>query len=197
MALRVIVIMMTIFAISFISACTDSACPAPAQYFLKDIDTHAFDVNYLSLDQEERIVTDTLINQLAFETVAQIEFALNENNTNSFSLMNTAYGCVDNELLNPIQTEWSSLSCNKEIVVRDAALAPPNNCVNPHTNLLEDERVMDLIDFPTNLSLEEAAITRIDNAKLNLIEGDYIFYFKWVTSDGVELTDSIQVYLNF
>lgn len=190
--------MSLLFAMNLITACYALDCGDMATYYLKDVKTYAIDAEYNSVNQQtERNIVDTLRHQLTFETNTYVEFVSNLPQKPSFGGMNVAYGC-QNVLLNPITTTKSSFSVNKNIYITD--ISQPGLCVDSipaFTNLLENERIKAAITFPEQLVLERSGTTNIDykNHQLMFLEDDYEFYFKWETSDGIELEDIVKVYL--
>jgi hypothetical protein len=200
---RIVVALSLLFVMNLIMACFALDCPEASHYYLKDITTQPIDVKVNANQNDsylETITTDTLRNQLAFQTSSHVEFAaLEKSNSQFHGFMNVAYGCIENVLLNPIDISKSSFSTNRPIYIRDErGIAGLADSITAHSNLLDHPKIQAQVDFPTDLSLEEDAVTQIQiNENLVFPQGDYEFYFKWETSDGIELSDTVQVYLMF
>lgn len=200
---RIVVAMSLLFVMNLIMACFTLDCPGASNYYLKDISTQPIDVKLNASQNDsywETMTTDTLRNQLAFQTSSHVEFAaLQQPNHQFHGFMNVAYGCIENILLNPIDMNKSSFSTNRPIYIRDdRGVTGLADSIAAHSNLLENEKIKSQVSFPSSLTLEEDAVTQIDiNDNLVFIHGDYEFYFKWETTDGTELTDTVQVYLMF
>jgi len=198
---RIVVALSLLFVMNLMMACFSFDCPPASSYYLTGIYSYPIDVNINTSQNDtytETIRTDTLRNQLAFETNTHVEFAALKRRNDFNGFINTAYGCIDNVLLNPIDISVSSFSTNKAISIRDArGISGSLDDISPYTNLLQEELIKSQIDFPTALTLEES-ITRINiNDNILFPEGDYEFYFKWQTSNGIQLMDTVQVYLDF
>ncbi len=197
---RIVVAVSLLFVMNLMMACFALDCPSPSSYYLKDISTQAIDLNINTTQGNnylETVHTDTLRNQLAFETNSHIEFAALEKPAFE-GFMNVAYGCIENILLNPVILNESSFSTNRPIYTRDEHGMVMTEYIPAFTNLLADARAKDKIEFPASLALENEAVTRVDiNNNLVFEQGDYEFYFKWQTSDGIELSDTVRVYLAF
>ena len=191
--------MTILLSMNFIISCFIADCPEPSRYYLINIESKAFDGTGTSSSNYELInrhYVDTLKNQLTFESTLYVEFANFLKKSNHSDWLNVAYGCVDSEILNPIDPTKSSFSTNRTISFSDVTAT--NNDVLPHTNLLIDERTKDLIVFPNSLNIEQDAITIIDLESDLLFTNDlHEFYFKWETYNGEIMRDTVSVVLEF
>lgn len=190
-----LVLMMILLSMNFIISCFISDCPEPSQYYLIDVNSKAFDGSIINTYTERHYV-DTLKNQLAFESTLYIEFANALQKSNHSDWLNVAYGCVNSEILNPIDTTKSSFSTNRTIGFETTSLAVAS--IEAQTNLLQDERIKDWIVFPNNLNIEQDAITVVDlDSELLFENGLYEFYFKWETFNGDVIRDTVNIVLEF
>ncbi len=176
-------------------------CPAPSLYFLKDVKTTAFEIYTSTVNSDtvrEKIFVDTFKHQLTFDVELFVEFAENISKRSwHYDFINMAYGCVDAELQNPIVPEKSSFSVNKPINLKmdNSATAI---CIEAETNLLTDERIAPFIQFPTILEIDQEMVIELELQPEFIFEkGMYDFSFRWETSDGTVLEDTISVVLDF
>lgn len=195
-----LILMSILLSMNFIVSCFIADCPDPSRYYLIDIHSKAFDgdkvTNNPDYNLAERYYVDTLRNQLTFESTLYVEFANAQRKSDHSDWLNVAYGCVDSEILNPIDPTKSSFSTNQ--IIRFGYGLNVSEEISPQTNLLVDERIKDLITFPNNLNIEEDAITIVDlNSDLVFDSDLYQFYFKWETYNGDVMRDTVSVVLDF
>lgn len=188
-----------LLSMNFIISCFIADCPEPSQYYLIDIASKAFDgtdTTASSYELADRNYTDTLKHQLTFESTLYVEFANFLKKSNNSDWLNVAYGCVDSEILNPIDPTRSSFSTNQPISFSNATTTYEE--ITPLTNLLTDERIKNWIVFPNDLNIEQDAITIIDlNNELLFANDLHEFYFKWETYNGEVMRDTVSVFLKF
>lgn len=183
---KVTTILSILFIINFLTGCITHPCP-PVLYFLTDVNVKTIDRVENQDGTIDFIQTDTIRNQLAFEVYPTVEIAAAEKKIHH-SFMSVAYGnCDDGIAMNPIVPSKSKMYTNKDFYY-DGGFVPAGE------NLLEDEVFKDFIDFPEYLYYNSFSTITFDEIPLKLFNDAYIFNFEWETSDGVILTDEVELY---
>ena len=185
---KIIAVSAVLFTLNFISSCISDICPPPVLFYLKDVGVQALDKVEEGTGFYNTVYTDTIRHQVAFEVRSVVELASHHPSRLNWGLMNTAYGdCLDIGIaLNPIVIEKSRMFVDKPIYWEGGV-------IEPNSNMLENLEFKAFIDFPETLTYEGFETISIAKIPLKFHQEPYIFTFEWETSDGIVLSDEVEV----
>jgi hypothetical protein len=184
---KIIAVSAVLFTLNFISSCISDICPPPVFFYLKSVNMQALDRVEEGDGLYNSVYTDTIRHQIAFEVRSVVELALHRPERLNWGLMNMAYGKCGNAIaLNPIVIEKSRMFADKPIYWSGGT-------IEANSNMLENEAFKEFIDFPQTLTYEGFEEITIADIPLKFHKEPYIFTFEWETSDGIILSDEVEV----
>ncbi|MFK7947721.1 MAG: hypothetical protein AB8G11_09030 [Saprospiraceae bacterium] len=184
---KIVIVLLTIFSISFITSCVPEPCPIPVMFYLRDVDVKAMDKVEEADGTIKLVQTDTIRHQVVFEVYPTVEIAAVETKKRG-GLMNVAYGdCNTGIPLNAIKPEKSKMYTDTDFYY-DGGFIPAGE------NFLEHEGFKEFVNFPTFLNYDGTSLITMEGVPLKFFNDAYIFSFEWQTNDGTLLTDDVEVY---